>query len=79
MACKLFDQALFALAEEGRITEDDALRNSDSINELRLKFKLHGKGAKTAKSEDRLSGLSLHEDEPKEEALTAEEITKTAK
>lgn len=74
-----FDQALFALAEEGRISEDDALRNSDSINELRLKFKLHGKGAKLAKSDDRLSGLSLHEDEPKEEALTAEEMFILAK
>lgn len=67
LGMQTFDQALFALAEEGRITEDDALRNSDSINELRLKFKLHGKEAKVSKSDDRISHLSLHEDEPKEE------------
>ncbi len=68
LGMQTFDQALFDLAEEGRITEEDALRNSDSINELRLKFKLHGKTAKTSKSDDRISHLSLHEDEPEDEA-----------
>jgi twitching motility protein PilU len=41
-----FDQALFDLHEAGRITYEDALRNADSVNELRLAIMLHGKEAK---------------------------------
>ena len=40
-----FDQALFDLHERGDISYEDALRNADSVNDLRLKVKLHGKGA----------------------------------
>ncbi len=39
---KTFDSALFDLARQGRITEDEALKNADSVNNLRLKFKLSG-------------------------------------
>lgn len=63
-----FDQALFKLCEEGRITEDDALRNADSFNELRLRFKLHGKNSGVKKAASPLDSLSLHEDESAEEA-----------
>ena len=45
LGMQTFDQALFSLCEEGLITEEDALRNADSLNELRLRFKLHGKNA----------------------------------
>jgi len=38
-----FDQALFDLYEKGFISYEDALRNSDSKNELRLRVKLEGK------------------------------------
>jgi len=65
LGMQTFDQALFVLAESGRITKDDALRNADSINELRLKFKLHSKNTKEPESEDRVS-FSLYE-EPKKE------------
>ena len=41
-----FDQALFDLYEGGRISYEDALRNADSVNDLRLQIKLHGKDAK---------------------------------
>jgi twitching motility protein PilU len=41
-----FDQALFDHFEAGRITYEDALRNADSINDLRLQIKLHGKESK---------------------------------
>lgn len=37
-----FDQALFDLYEAGKITYEDALRNADSLNDLRLMIKLHG-------------------------------------
>ncbi|HEX4049840.1 MAG TPA: PilT/PilU family type 4a pilus ATPase [Steroidobacteraceae bacterium] len=40
---KTFDQALFDLYEQGYISYEDALRNSDSKNELRLRIKLDSK------------------------------------
>ena len=43
LGMQTFDQALFELFEAGRITYDDALRNADSINDLRLKIKLNSK------------------------------------
>ena len=67
LGMQTFDQALFNLCEEGRITEEDALRNADSINELRLKFKLHGKDSSTKDASSRIDHLSLHEDKPEEE------------
>jgi twitching motility protein PilU len=39
---KTFDSALFDLAKAGRITQEEALKNSDSANNLRLRFKLSG-------------------------------------
>jgi twitching motility protein PilU len=40
-----FDQALFDLHESGTISYEDALKNADSVNDIRLKIKLHGKSA----------------------------------
>ena len=40
---KTFDQALFELYEAGHVSYEDALRNSDSKNELRLRVKLESK------------------------------------
>jgi twitching motility protein PilU len=40
---KTFDQSLFDLYEQGYISYEDALRNSDSKNELRLRIKLDSK------------------------------------
>ena len=37
-----FDQALFDLHEAGAISYEDALRNADSVNDLRLAIKLKG-------------------------------------
>ena len=42
-----FDQALFNAFEENLISFEDALRNADSLNDLRLQIKLHSKRAKT--------------------------------
>jgi twitching motility protein PilU len=66
LGMQTFDQALFNLCEEGRITQDDALRNADSINELRLRFKLHGKNAGNTTDSSNFNSLSLHEDKPEE-------------
>ena len=49
-----FDQALFELYEEGRISYEDALRYADSVNDLRLMIKLH---SKDAKSKDMSAGI----------------------
>ncbi len=38
-----FDQALFDLHEKEMITYEDALRNADSVNDLRLQIKLNSK------------------------------------
>ena len=46
LGMQTFDQALFDLYEEGKISYEDALRNADSVNDLRLKIKLEGKEAK---------------------------------
>jgi twitching motility protein PilU len=45
MGMQTFDQALFALHEADQITFEDALRNADSVNDIRLKIKLEGKDA----------------------------------
>ncbi len=42
LGMQTFDMALFALYEAGKIAYEDALRNADSMNELRLAIKLEG-------------------------------------
>jgi twitching motility protein PilU len=46
LGMQTFDQALFDLYEQGRISYEDALRFADSTNEVRLNIKLHGKDSK---------------------------------
>jgi len=41
-----FDQALFDLYEVGKVTLEDALRNADSMNDLRLQIKLNSERAR---------------------------------
>ena len=43
-----FDQSLFDAFETFQITYDDALRNADSVNDLRLQIKLNSKRAKSS-------------------------------
>ncbi len=62
LGMKTFDQALFDLHEDGRVSLEDALRNADSMNELRLRIKLEGKDAKEP-GEDTLDHLKLEEEE----------------
>ncbi len=54
LGMQTFDQALFDLYEAGQISYEDAIRNADSMNELRLQIKLHGK---EAQDRDMTSGL----------------------
>ena len=46
LGMQTFDQALFDHFEAGRISYEDALRNADSLNDLRLQIKLYGKDSK---------------------------------
>ncbi|HSF72151.1 MAG TPA: ATPase, T2SS/T4P/T4SS family, partial [Methylotenera sp.] len=46
LGMQTFDQALFDLHEAGAISYEEALRNADSVNDIRLKIKLEGKDAK---------------------------------
>ena len=58
-----FDQALFDLYEEGAIGYEEALRNADSKNELRLRIKLESKREFQAQDEGGQS-LRIMEHEP---------------
>jgi twitching motility protein PilU len=75
LGMQTFDQALFDLYDQGHISYEEALRNADSTNELRLAIKLKSKrGEPTG-----VSGLSLSmtakeekkKEEPAEEAKAA--------
>ncbi len=46
LGMQTFDQALFDLYELDKISYEDALRNADSVNDLRLTIKLNSKHAK---------------------------------
>jgi len=54
LGMQTFDQALFDLYEAGKISYEDALRNADSVNDLRLTIKLQ---SKEAKNKDITQGL----------------------
>ena len=54
LGMQTFDQALFDRYEEGKISYEDALRNADSVNDLRLTIKLN---SKEAKNRDITSGI----------------------
>lgn len=45
LGMQTFDSALYKLHIAGKITLDEALKNADSANNLRLKVKLHGQSA----------------------------------
>ena len=54
LGMQTFDQNLFDLYEAGDISYEDALRNADSMNELRLMIKLN---SKEAKDRDAMTGI----------------------
>jgi len=43
LGMQTFDQALFDLYESNDVSYEDALRNADSVNDLRLQIKLHSR------------------------------------
>ena len=63
---KTFDTALFELFQEGLITEEEALRNADSPNNVRLKIKFAREGGGTGSSGLDLSLASIDDEEEEE-------------
>jgi twitching motility protein PilU len=65
LGMQTFDAALFKLYEEGKIAFEEALKNADSANNLRLRIKLHSKRglpaneATEVKQEEQASSFSL--------------------
>jgi twitching motility protein PilU len=43
LGMETFDGALFSLYESGKISYEEALKNADSVNDLRLRIKLESK------------------------------------
>ena len=64
LGMQTFDQSLFDLYEGGLITYEDALRNADSINDLRLQIKLHGREAKGRNVFAGIGNLNVMPDAP---------------
>jgi twitching motility protein PilU len=60
LGMQTFDQALFELYESDVISYDEALRNADSVNDIRLKIKLDSNKA-LPEEEDNLDKLGLVE------------------
>jgi twitching motility protein PilU len=76
LGMRTFDWALFELYNEGRISYEEAIRNADSANELRLAIKLKSARGEPAAAEG--ISLSLHEEPSGEdlEAMRQEELRK---
>ena len=62
LGMQTFDQALFDLYDSGQIGYEEAIRNSDSANELRLQIKLKSKRGEQSESTSS-NGFKLVEDE----------------
>jgi twitching motility protein PilU len=70
LGMQTFDMAMFKLWRQGKISEDEALKNADSRNNLALKMRLTADGNAAPGSKGGMS-LSLHEEEKKDEAPPA--------
>ncbi len=68
LGMQTFDQDLFQLYETGKISYEEAMRNADSKNELRLKIKLESKRDRTVAADDS-GGLELQEEEKRKAAF----------
>jgi twitching motility protein PilU len=67
LGMRTFDQALFDLHDAGHIGYDEAIRNADSANELRLQIKLKGERKQPGGDASGGFNLALHEEEAEED------------
>ncbi len=65
LGMQTFDQALYDLYEAGQIKYEDALRNADSVNDLRLRIKLEGKGSANNDLMEGLDNISMEDNDDK--------------
>jgi twitching motility protein PilU len=65
LGMQTFDQALFDLYESGNIKYEDALRNADSVNDLRLRIKLEGKESKGSDLMEGLDNIHMEDHDDK--------------
>ena len=65
LGMQTFDQALFDLYNEGAISYEEAIRNADSMNELRLQIKL--KSNRPSEASAAMSFSMLEEPKPEDE------------
>lgn len=63
-----FDQALFDLLSDNAITIEEAMRNADSVNDLRLRIKLEGDGS-SAVDDMIANSMSLQDDDDDEHRM----------
>lgn len=59
LGMQTFDQALFEMVEADLISAEDALRNADSVNDLRIAIRLHGKHGKDRDLSANTAGLGI--------------------
>jgi twitching motility protein PilU len=67
LGMRTFDQALYDLYNVGHISYDEAIRNADSANELRLQIKLNAERGQPDDASKGSFDLAIAEDEPEEE------------
>ena len=59
LGMQTFDQSLFDLYEGRQISYEDALRNADSVNDLRLQIKLNSQRARSSDLAAGTEGMKL--------------------
>lgn len=83
LGMRTFDWSLFELYNDGQISYEEAIRNADSANELRLNIKLKSKRGEPGSATMDMMNLTLHEYKSPEELeaerkveLAAQEVKK---
>jgi twitching motility protein PilU len=67
LGMRTFDWSLFELYNDGQISYEEAIRNADSANELRLNIKLKSKRGEPGSATMEMMNLTLHEYKSPEE------------
>lgn len=72
LGMKTFDSALFDLVQEGRVSEEEAIKNADSANNLRLRLKLSGNATDDEEDPTELLNRRNVETEVEQESVESE-------
>jgi twitching motility protein PilU len=74
LGMRTFDWSLFELYNDGQISYEEAIRNADSANELRLNIKLKSKRGEPGSATMEMMNLTLHEYKSPEEMEAEREV-----